>query len=118
MRKNQFLFRMIALAVCAAVSIGFFYAPYEENNVSAYEEELRGVWVSTVANIDYPTTQTTDPSVLKKEMTTLLDLCKTMGFNAVFLQVRPLRRCSLCIRNLSLVSVFDRGAGACTSKWI
>lgn len=89
MKKNKsFIYRMLLLVLCAAISVGVFYAP--ETEVAAAEEtELRGVWVSTVANIDYPSKQTTDSEVLKSQLITVLDNCKDMGFNAVFFQVRP-----------------------------
>ncbi len=89
MKKHTFSLRLIALLICAAVSIAVFYYPKEEETVSAHWEELRGVWVSTVANIDYPSRQTTDPEPLKRELISILDNCKDMGFNAVFFQVRP-----------------------------
>ncbi len=89
--KNSkgFMLRVLAMVLCAAISSAAFYIP-EGVNVRAEEDtELRGVWVSTVANIDYPSKQTTNPETLKSEMIEILDNCKSMGFNAVFLQVRP-----------------------------
>ncbi len=88
LKKYNFSLRMIALFICAAVSIGVFY-PVAEDTVFAKKSELRGVWVSTVTNIDYPSQQTTDADVLKKDMITILENCKEMGFNTVFFQVRP-----------------------------
>ncbi|MBO5364820.1 MAG: family 10 glycosylhydrolase [Clostridia bacterium] len=89
LKRYHFSFRLLALAVCTVVAIGIFYQPMPGNNVSAEQGELRGVWVSTVSNIDYPSSQTTDPAALKKELTAILDHCESMGFNAVFFQVRP-----------------------------
>lgn len=86
--KHNFSFRMIALILCGIVSTMAFY-PASMENASAEEVEMRGVWVATVANIDYPKSQTTDAAVLKQELTEILDNCSKMGFNAVFLQVRP-----------------------------
>ena len=51
--------------------------------------ELKGVWVATVYNLDYPLKQTKDPNTLKSEAIAILDNVKEMGLNAVFLQVRP-----------------------------
>lgn len=53
------------------------------------EKEMRGLWVATVVNIDYPSKPTTDPEILKKEAVDILDMAKNTGLNAVFLQVRP-----------------------------
>ncbi len=88
MKKNgSFMMRLLMLLICAVVSVATVQPAQPE--ALAEETELRGVWVSTVANIDYPTTQTTDSAVLKQELVSILDHCKAMGFNAVFLQVRP-----------------------------
>lgn len=89
--KNSkgFMLRVLAMVLCAVISSATFYIP-EGVSVRAEEDtELRGVWVSTVANIDYPSRQTTNSETLKSEMIEILDNCKSMGFNAVFLQVRP-----------------------------
>lgn len=89
--KNSkgFMLRVLAMVLCAVISSAAFYIP-EGVSVRAEEDtELRGVWVSTVANIDYPSRQTTNSEILKSEMIEILDNCKSMGFNAVFLQVRP-----------------------------
>ena len=89
--KNSkgFMLRVLAMVLCAVISSATFYIP-EGVSVRAEEDtELRGVWVSTVANIDYPSRQTTNSEILKSEMIEILDNCKSMGFNAVFLQVRP-----------------------------
>lgn len=51
--------------------------------------DMRGVWVATVANLDYPTKATTNAATLKKEADTILDNIKAMNCNAVFFQVRP-----------------------------
>lgn len=53
------------------------------------QDGLRGVWVSSVYNIDYPSRPGLDTDTLKAEADTILDHIKAMGLNAVFLQVRP-----------------------------
>lgn len=53
------------------------------------QKELRGVWVSTVQRVDFPSKATTDPSVLKKEWQALLKFYKSLNLNAVIVQVRP-----------------------------
>ncbi len=85
----SFLMKMLILVVCAAFSTSAFYAPNGTKAFADGNEELRGVWISTVANIDYPSQQTTDSNVLKNDLINILDNCKDMGFNAVFFQVRP-----------------------------
>lgn len=53
------------------------------------DTQMRGVWVSSVYNLDYPSAQTTNAATLMAEADTILDNCAALGFNAVFLQVRP-----------------------------
>ncbi|MGE4547957.1 MAG: glycoside hydrolase family 10 protein [Intestinibacillus sp.] len=53
------------------------------------DEEMRGVWVSSVYNLDYPTKPTTDAASLRRQADSILDGVKSMGLNTVFLQVRP-----------------------------
>ena len=56
---------------------------------TANEKELRGLWVASVQNIDYPSKPTTDPEILKSEALKILDDAKNIGITAIFLQVRP-----------------------------
>ena len=51
------------------------------------EEELRGVWVSTVENIDI--NQTTDAENLKKQLDDIVKTCKEYHLNTIVYQVRP-----------------------------
>ena len=53
------------------------------------QDGMRGVWVSTVYNIDYPSAQGLSADQLKSEADTTLDHIAAMGLNTVFLQVRP-----------------------------
>lgn len=52
--------------------------------------ELRGVWISTVINLDWPTKVSYgNEEQQKQEYIKLLDEMQDMGLNAVFVQVRP-----------------------------
>ena len=53
------------------------------------QDGMRGVWVSTIYNIDYPSAQGLSVDALKNEADTILDNIAAMGLNTVFLQVRP-----------------------------
>lgn len=55
----------------------------------AVDDELRGIWVSTVINLDYPAKPTADADHLMAEADAILDDAAALGMNAVFLQVRP-----------------------------
>lgn len=52
--------------------------------------EFRGVWVATVANIDWPSKPGLSAREQKAELITILDRCKELNLNAVILQVRPM----------------------------
>ena len=53
------------------------------------KREFRGVWIATVSNIDWPSTRNLTSIEQKTEFIELLDMCKSMNFNAVNFQVRP-----------------------------
>ncbi|WP_346705146.1 family 10 glycosylhydrolase [uncultured Agathobaculum sp.] len=57
--------------------------------VQTAQDGMRGVWVSTIYNIDYPSAQGLSVDALKSEADTILDNIAAMGLNTVFLQVRP-----------------------------
>ncbi|TCO78041.1 glycoside hydrolase family 10 protein [Marinisporobacter balticus] len=86
MKKN------LKTAICILLMMvifqrSFVFAQPQSNRIE--KKEMRGIWVATVLNIDYPSKPTTDSSILKKEAIDILDHVKNMGLNAVFLQVRP-----------------------------
>ena len=51
--------------------------------------EFRGVWIASVANIDWPSKPGLPTDVAQRELLALLDRAKASGLNAVILQVRP-----------------------------
>jgi uncharacterized lipoprotein YddW (UPF0748 family) len=50
--------------------------------------EFRGLWIATVANIDWPSRTGLSVGAQQAELGTLLDRAQAIGFNAVILQVR------------------------------
>ncbi len=54
-----------------------------------WHEEMRGAWVASVANIDWPSAPGLDDESLKKEIDDIVGRMYEMGFNALFVQVRP-----------------------------
>ncbi len=62
---------------------------YASETSPSAEEEMRGIWVSTVYALDYPESYTTDAGALMQQADEVLDNAKAMGMNTVFLQVRP-----------------------------
>ena len=51
--------------------------------------EMRGVWIATVANIDWPSSKTLTAAQQQAELIDLLDRAATGGFNTVIFHVRP-----------------------------
>ncbi|HEY0928942.1 MAG TPA: family 10 glycosylhydrolase [Gemmatimonas sp.] len=51
--------------------------------------EFRGVWVASVANIDWPSKRTLSTAEQQTELLTLLDRAAELKLNAVIFQVRP-----------------------------
>jgi uncharacterized lipoprotein YddW (UPF0748 family) len=50
---------------------------------------MRGVWIATVANIDWPGRQGLSAREAQAELVALFDAAREAGLNTVFLQVRP-----------------------------
>lgn len=57
--------------------------------IATPKREMRAIWVTTLANIDFPKKPGSTPEILKKEITYLLDQHQKDGINAIFFQVRP-----------------------------
>lgn len=53
------------------------------------KRELRGAWIATVLNIDYPQRPTLDARHLQRQYLELLEGLRAAGINTVFFQVRP-----------------------------
>jgi uncharacterized lipoprotein YddW (UPF0748 family) len=62
---------------------------FSKQSVSQPKYEFRGVWVATVDNIDFPSTKHLSTEGQKDEFTSLLDMHKRNGMNAVVVQIRP-----------------------------
>lgn len=55
----------------------------------AVPRELRGLWVATVSNLDFPSRQGLTPDEMRSELGTLVDRSADLGLNALVFQVRP-----------------------------
>lgn len=76
-RSLSFVLALLALS-CATIP------PRAERT-----RELRGVWVATVNNLDWPSRRDLTPEQQRAELTAMFDRFADLGLNAVFLQVRP-----------------------------
>ncbi|WP_307735330.1 glycoside hydrolase family 10 protein [Massilia soli] len=61
----------------------------KQSEPPAAPREFRAAWVSTVANIDWPTKQNLSAAQQQAEAIAILDRAKAMNMNAIVLQVRP-----------------------------
>ncbi len=68
-------------------------SPKEEKvlilNLPEVNREFRAAWIATVANINWPSTNTLSTDQQKAEAVKILDLLKEANFNAVIFQARP-----------------------------
>ena len=64
-----------------------FFCPLKAQLIP--KREFRGVWIATVANIDWPSRAGLPTAQMKKELTTLLDSIVSIRCNTVIFQVRP-----------------------------
>ena len=55
----------------------------------AVAREMRGIWVATVRNIDWPSRNTLTADQQRLELIDILDRAVLAGFNTIVLQVRP-----------------------------
>lgn len=55
----------------------------------AVPRELRGLWVATVSNLDFPSRTGLSPSAMKRELDALVEETAALGMNALVFQVRP-----------------------------
>ncbi len=53
------------------------------------DSEVRGVWIATVNNINFPSKKGLDALALKRELDGILSTCAKNGINAIYFQVRP-----------------------------
>ena len=54
-----------------------------------FSPEMRAVWIATVGNINFPSKNTLGADELKKEIDMIVSNSASLGFNAIFFQIRP-----------------------------
>ena len=67
-------------AICAATP------PEVDDNFPL--RDLRGAWVTSVFNLDWPTSRTASPATQQADLLRIMDTLRNTGFNTIFLQVR------------------------------
>ena len=63
--------------------------PPADTALPALQREARGLWVATVANIDWPSRSNLTADQQRTELIDILDRAVGAGFNMIVLQVRP-----------------------------
>ena len=81
----RLLLRFILVITIPAIS----FCTAAQNSDAVQRTEMRGVWIATVANIDWPSRPGLSSGQQKAEFDSLLNVLKSMNMNAVFVQVRP-----------------------------
>ena len=51
--------------------------------------EMRGMWIASTLNIDFPSKPSLDDEMLKKELDSIVENARKHGINSLFFQVRP-----------------------------
>lgn len=87
--KNIYLKLLFSsLIILNAVNINAQCITNAEFNKSTPKRDLRGVFVASVYNLNWPTNRLATPAVQQAELIAILDNLKVNGYNSVFLQVR------------------------------
>ena len=82
----QILVLTLVIASVFQVSFGTSLSKAKSDEIN---QDFKGLWVTTVLNLDYPSSATLTSEQLKAEAIQILDDAKAMGMNAIILQVRP-----------------------------
>ena len=80
--------RAAVLLVLLAMSFLSLSGP-SQAEISRSKRELRGVWIASVANIDWPSRPGLTAAAQQQELLAMLDSIQQTNMNAVFVQVRP-----------------------------
>ena len=64
-------------------------APVGTEPVDGPDSEVRGVWIASVYNIDYPSAVGLSEKQLAAELDAIVKNVKALGLNAIYFQVRP-----------------------------
>lgn len=59
------------------------------NSLRNPDSEIRGIWIATVMNIDFPSEAGLNSVKQREEIDEIISTVKSVGINAVFFQVRP-----------------------------
>ena len=66
-----------------------FVDPFLKETVENYEDEIRGVYIASVYNLNFPSGREKSAEELKSELDHIIKECESTGFNTIYFQVRP-----------------------------
>ena len=94
-RLLSIVFVLIVLTSCAD-NVGHTFPTLDISDTSVVassiidpSSEVRGVWIASVFNINYPSRADLDADTLRAEIDSILASCEKNDLNTVFFQVRP-----------------------------
>src|SRR5258708_34443627 len=82
------LFLVVLATGCAANDVGGGPLP-SDTAPPAIEREMRGLWVATVGNIDWPSKAGLSARQQQAELIDILTRAAGSGMNTIVLQIRP-----------------------------
>jgi uncharacterized lipoprotein YddW (UPF0748 family) len=85
----SFVVGMLAACNGSGPGITIPNPPKPDTTPPAIMREMRGLWIATVANIDWPSRNNLTADQQRAELTDLIDRAASAGFNAVIFHVRP-----------------------------
>ena len=88
---------VVVISICAAFVVVFALAIVlvlytSDRNPTGEEkmqEDVAGVWIASVANIDFPSSTNLDAQTLREEIDAIVDKTSDLGLNTIYFQVRP-----------------------------
>ena len=91
MLRNHTVCRILFWLIFSGLSLAAQAQPAADSlqNQPPPKRELRGMWIATVENIDWPNQRGETPEQYRRDYRRLLDAGQRAGLNAVFVQIRP-----------------------------
>lgn len=81
---------VLALAACSSATTAPSTPPTPSDTAPPpITREMRGLWIATVGNIDWPSRNSLTADQQRAELTDILDRASAIGLNAIVLHVRP-----------------------------
>ena len=74
---------LLLIGFCCVLSL-----PSSRVNADPVMEEFRAVWIATVANIDWPSSNTLPPAKQQQELIDILNTVQRLNMNVVIFHVR------------------------------